>query len=90
MPAEGVAPKAVQVSIQPWVWEMHTTAAGHWDGWRGMVQYASAMSHIATSDPGGRQKARRYTIKNLPHVAGKLCGLICELIEGEECRVVGL
>jgi hypothetical protein len=38
---------------------MCTTADGHWDGWRGIVRYASATSHVATSDPGGRRDANR-------------------------------
>ena len=37
-PADGVVPKAVEVSMQPNVSEIFTTAAGHWDLWRGMVQ----------------------------------------------------
>ena len=49
------------------------------------MRYASATSCVATSDPGGRREARGYTIENLPHVVGKSCGLICELIEGEMC-----
>jgi hypothetical protein len=48
------APNAVHVSMQNCVSETRITPAGHWDRCSGIVQYASATSLIAASEPGGR------------------------------------
>jgi len=81
-PADGIAPNTMQVSMQKCVLDTRTTPAGHWDGCNGIVQYASATSLVAASDPGGRFAIKLYTIKNFPHVVGKLWASMFELMDG--------
>jgi hypothetical protein len=57
-------------------------AAGHCDGWSGIVRYAFATSRVAASEPGGSLEMSKYMIENLPQVVGKSLALINELIEG--------
>lgn len=44
---------------------------------------------MATSVPGGRCDANKYTMENLPHVAGKSWELMKELMEGLEKEDLG-
>ena len=46
-----------------------------------MVLYASATSQMEAWDPGGNRKMMRETVEKLPHVQGKSCALMAELIE---------
>ena len=58
-PHEGDAPNATHVSMHVVMLDIHTTAAGHCDSCSGIVQYASAMLHVATCDPTGRREINR-------------------------------
>ena len=76
--------------MQPIVSDIFTTPAGHWDGWRGMVRYASATSRVAASEPGGRWAMRSYINENFPHVVGKSSAVMLWLIDMLGDSVEGL
>ena len=46
-----------------------------------MVLYALATSQIEAWDPSGNLKMMRDTVEKVPHVQGKSCRLIAELID---------
>jgi hypothetical protein len=59
------------------------TAAGHWDGCKGMVLYASAASLVVASEPGGRRAMRSAMISKVPHMVGNFSVEMKKLMEGE-------
>jgi hypothetical protein len=87
--ADGIAPDAMQVSMQKCKLHTHTTPAGHWDGCNGIIWYASAMSLVAASDPGGRFVIRLYTMEKFPHIVGKFWASMLEFTDGFGWMMLG-
>ena len=46
-----------------------------------MVLYASATSQMEACDPGGNRKIMRDMVENVPHVQGKSCASMAELMD---------
>ena len=70
MPAEGASLKERQASRLYASSPTLTTVPFHWEGWSGMVRYASASSLAAACEPGGSREMRRDMVEKVPHVHG--------------------
>ena len=46
-----------------------------------MVLYASATSRMEACDPGGKWKIMRDMVEKIPHVQGKSCTSMAELMD---------